>query len=261
MATKTKAWINLILFSITLGINFLGATGQINNLSQSDVSDRYHTLITPAGFTFSIWSVIYGLMLISILLMIVKHNERYYKKTIEATSFYLWVAFIANSLWIVSFSYLQIGISTIFIFIYLFSLMFIIKQLHSLNDTKRWVFPLTFGIHAGWVFIASVVNIAAFLVQIEWNGFGLSDELWAILIMIIAGLLALFVLLQVKNATFTLPIAWAFFGINQELQNTVQSTSLNILSLVLVAILSMAAIFLFIRNQYSISPINTRYTY
>ncbi|MER2010564.1 MAG: tryptophan-rich sensory protein, partial [Psychrobacillus sp.] len=66
MKTKTKAWLNLGLLILTLGVNFLGGTGRINNLSQGDVSDMYNTLLTPAGFTFSIWSVIYGLLFISL---------------------------------------------------------------------------------------------------------------------------------------------------------------------------------------------------
>ena len=117
MNTKTKAWINLVLLLLTLGVNFLGGTGKINDASQQEVSDMYHTLITPAGFTFSIWGVIYGLLLISMIVMIIKHKDFYYKRVIDNITPLLWVTFITNMLWIVTFSYLQIGISTIFIFV------------------------------------------------------------------------------------------------------------------------------------------------
>src|SRR5699024_12861945 len=99
MRTKTKAWVNLGLLLLTLAVNFLGGTGRINNTSQAEVSDMYHTLITPAGFAFSIWSVIYGLLLISLIMMIVKHQDYYYKKAIEEITPLLWISFITNMLW------------------------------------------------------------------------------------------------------------------------------------------------------------------
>src|SRR5699024_11975195 len=93
----------------------------------------YHTLITPAGFTFSIWGVIYGLLLISMIVMVIKHKDFYYKRVIDNITHLLWVTFITNMLWIVTFSYLQIGISTIFIFVYFITLILIINKLRHFN--------------------------------------------------------------------------------------------------------------------------------
>ncbi|HLR88600.1 MAG TPA: tryptophan-rich sensory protein [Atopostipes sp.] len=259
MRTKTKAWVNLGLLLLTLAVNFLGGTGRINNTSQAEVSDMYHTLITPAGFAFSIWSVIYGLLLINLIMMIVKHQDYYYKKAIEEITPLLWISFITNMLWIVTFSYLQIGISTIFIFIYLISLTLIVQRLRHLNDKKYWLLPLTFGLNTGWLFIATVVNVAAYLVQIEWNGFGLAKDMWALIIMIVALLLAIFVQFQIKNAVFSLPIAWAFFAINQELQTTGSYPTLEITALVISGLLIILAIYFFIRNQNSIYPVQRNY--
>ncbi|HOD02080.1 MAG TPA: tryptophan-rich sensory protein, partial [Clostridiales bacterium] len=67
MNRTNKAWISGILFAITLTINTLGALGVINGLTQKQVSDMYPTLITPSPFTFTIWSVIYSLLTISII--------------------------------------------------------------------------------------------------------------------------------------------------------------------------------------------------
>lgn len=255
MNTKTKAWINLVLLLLTLGVNFLGGTGKINDASQQEVSDMYHTLITPAGFTFSIWGVIYGLLLISMIVMVIKHKDFYYKRVIDNITPLLWVTFITNMLWIVTFSYLQIGISTIFIFVYLITLTLIVQKLRHLNDKKYWLMPLTFGLNTGWLFIASVVNIAAYLVQIEWTGFGISEDTWALIIIGVALLLATFVQFQVKNAVFPLPIAWAFFGINQELKTTGLYPTLEIAALVSLGLLVILAIYSFIHNKNSIYPI------
>ena len=79
--TKTKSLVNLIAFILTLFINALGSLGYINGMSQKAISDKYHTLITPAPFTFSIWGLIYLLVLFSLIMMIIKEKEYRCKKT------------------------------------------------------------------------------------------------------------------------------------------------------------------------------------
>lgn len=79
METSKKAWINGLFLAVTLVINTLGALGFINGLSQKEISDMFVTLITPSPSTFSIWSVIYSLLIISIIVMIVKKDDLYYK--------------------------------------------------------------------------------------------------------------------------------------------------------------------------------------
>lgn len=64
MSTKFKAWSNVVLLLFTFFVNFLGGSGRINGMSQAAVSDKYNTLITPAGYTFSIWGIIYSLLLV-----------------------------------------------------------------------------------------------------------------------------------------------------------------------------------------------------
>lgn len=257
MKIKTKAWINLGLLLFTLVVNGLGATGLINGASQAEVSDTYHTLITPAGHTFSIWSVIYGLLIIATIVMIAKQKDGYYHQAIEAITPWFWLSSAFNMIWIVSFSYYRIGLSTLFIAGYLFSLVIIVKKLAAIHEPKRWLLPLTFGLNTGWLFLATVVNIAAYLVQIEWTGFGMSDHFWAILILCASAILAGGVAWFLKNAAFTLPIAWAYIGINRELSVTVGSSLLKIMTIIGVIVLLIIAVYIFIHNKYALYPNKT----
>lgn len=256
MSTKVKAWLNLVLLIVTLGVNFMGATGMINGSSQSEISGRYQTLITPAGFAFSIWSVIYTLLLISLIMMIAKSEDRYYASVIEGISPLFWLTLVFNMLWIVTFSYLQLGISTIFIFGYVLTLAVILRKLLQLNHERHWLIPLSFGLITGWLFIATVVNVAAYLVQIEWNGFGIASDIWAAIILSISVILALLVLLRVKNAAFPLSIAWAYWGIFQELQTVDQYPTLEVISLAGMAVLLALAVYMFFRNKKAIIPVH-----
>lgn len=254
MSTKTKAWTNLVLLLATLGVNFMGATGLINGSSQAEISARYQTLITPAGFAFSIWSVIYTLLLVSTIVMIIKYEDRYYAAAINEIAPLFWLTLVFNMLWIISFSYLQLGISTIFIFAYVLTLAMILRKLLRLNQEQHWLLPLTFGLLTGWLFVATVVNVAAYLVQIEWNGFGIAADMWAAIILSVSVVLALLVLLRVKNAVFPISIAWAYWGINRELSTIGEYPTLEIIALAGMAVLLALAAYTFFRNSRAIIP-------
>lgn len=257
-----KSWINLVFLIVTIAINTLGALGFINGLTQKEISDMYVTLITPGPSTFSIWAVIYSLLIISIIVMIVKKNDSYYELAIDKISTLFWISCTLNIAWIVAFSFVQIELSVLFIFGFLVSLSLICKKLLSIQDRKRWLLPLSFGIYTGWLFIASVVNTAAMLVKLEWNGFGIANDIWAIIILIVAVLLVLLVLLKIHNAAFPLPIAWAYLGIYQFLEAPEgfkgEFALLQTIALIGMVILIGAAAITLYRNNYSLLPVKSK---
>jgi hypothetical protein len=256
--TRKKASINGLFFVATLVVNALGATGVINGLSQKEISDRYLTLITPSPSTFSIWSVIYTLLLASVIVMIIRSDDSYYKRAVDEISTLFRISSLLNIVWIVTFSFLQIELSSLFIAAFAVTLSLICLKLIRIHDGKRWLLPLTFGMYTGWLFIATVVNIAAALVKLEWNGFGIAEELWAVIILSIAVVLIILVITQIRNAVFPLPVAWAYFGIYQYLNapegfkgeyGLLQTTALAGMAV----LIGVAAIQLY-RNHFSLIP-------
>ena len=256
MDTKKKIGLNAIFFILTLVVNTLGGLGIINDMSQSDVSDKYFTLITPAGFTFSIWSVIYGLIAASLVVLYLRRETSYYQRALDKITPLFILTSVLNMAWIVLFSYELVELSTLFIFAYTIVLALICKQLLAINDRKHFLLPLTFGLNTGWLMIATVVNVASSLVKLEWNGFGLSDDLWGMIILLVAILIVIFVTTQTQNAAIPLPIAWAYFGIHQSLA-TEHPGDYGILQMIaiigLVILIGVAAIQLY-KNQYFILP-------
>ena len=258
MDRTKKAWINGIFLIITLAINTLGAVGLINGLTQKQISDRYVTLITPGPSTFSIWGVIYTLLLISMILMIVKKNDPYFQKAIDTISTLFRISCVLNIVWIVLFSFVLVEISALFILGFAVVLTLIGIKLLEIREGKRWLLPLSFGLYSGWLFIATVVNISAALVKLEWNGFGLSQETWGSIMLIISIILLVGVLLKIRNAVFPLPVAWAYFGIYQFLQSPAgfkgEFTTLQIVSLIGMAVLVLVSVIQFYRNHFSVLP-------
>lgn len=114
MKERKKAIINILLLFLTLVINALGALGLINGYSQKEVSDRYLTLITPSPTTFSIWSIIYILLILSCIIMVIRSDNDYYKNVINRITSLFRFSSLFNILWIISFSYLQLELSVYF---------------------------------------------------------------------------------------------------------------------------------------------------
>lgn len=258
MDKTKKAWVNALFFVATLVINTLGALGLINGFSQKQISDMYVTLITPSPATFSIWSIIYSLLLISVIVMIVKKDDPYYESSVNQISVFFRISCILNISWIVAFSYLQIELSVLFIMGFVITLSLICMELLKFNDGKRWLLPLCFGIYTGWLFIATVVNTAAMLVKLKWNGFGVADDIWAIITLIIAILLVVVVLSKIRNAAFPLPIAWAYFGIYQFLNAPEgfkgEYSLLQNIALAGVVVLVALAVIQFYKNRLLLIP-------
>jgi hypothetical protein len=251
-----RAWINALFLVVTLVINTLGAIGIINGLTQKQISDMYVTLITPSPATFSIWSVIYLLLIISVIVMIVNKKDPYYQSAADQISVLFWISCILNIAWIVSFSFLLVELSVFFILAFAISLALICMKLAQIQEGKRWLLPLTFGLYTGWLTIATVVNIAAALVKLKWDGFGIAEETWATIILVVAVLLALVILLKTRNAAYPLPIAWAYFGIFQFLKAPEgfrgEFGLLQTVALAGMAVLVILAAIQLYRNRFSV---------
>ena len=260
MDRTKKAWINGLFFVVTLAVNTLGAIGVINGLSQKQISDMYVTVITPSPASFSIWSVIYTLLLISVIVMIARKNDTYYDNAVDQITNLFRISCVLNIAWIVSFSYLLVELSVLFILGFVITLALICQILLKIQDKKRWLLPLTFGLYTGWLVIATVVNTAAALVKLKWNGFGLANDVWGIIILLIAVFLVIFVLSKNRNAAFPLPVAWAYFGIYQFLKAPEgfkgEFGLLQTVALAGMAVLIVVAAIQLYRNRFSLLPVS-----
>jgi hypothetical protein len=258
MSRTAKAWVNAFFLAITLVLNTLGAIGLINGLTQKQISDMYVTLITPGPATFSIWSVIYSLLLISVIVMIAKKNDPYYQKAVDEISVLFWISCLLNIAWIVTFSFELVELSVLFILGFVITLALINRKLLQIQQGRRWLLPLSFALYNGWLTIATAVNIAAALVKLQWNGFGVAAETWAAMILIVAVLLVFAILLKIRNAAYPLPVAWAYLGIYQFLASPEgfkgQYGLLEAIALAgMVVLIFLAAIQLY-RNRFSVLP-------
>jgi hypothetical protein len=194
----------------TVVVNFLAASGRINGVAPNVISDRYPTVITPAGWTFSIWSLIYaGLIAFSIYQLLPSRMARFAGVRLP----YI-VTCVLNCTWIVLWHHSYIGLSTVVIALLLASLFWMnlsLEKPDSLAETT--IAKGTFGLYAGWVTVATLVNLLVYLVSIgvEWT-----LVVWTVVgiaCLALAAAAAIVVRIKLGNFIYPLAIAWAAAGI------------------------------------------------
>ncbi|MEP5254810.1 MAG: tryptophan-rich sensory protein [Winogradskyella arenosi] len=224
---------NTIALIITIFINYLSNTGALNNTTIGEVSKSYSSLFTPAGYTFAIWGVIYMLLLGFVIyqgrsLFVKTANDDFILKT----GWWFVASCAFNSLWVFAWIYEFTGLSCIFIFLLLFSLLKIVMNNRMELDDKP--FPVIaflwwpFVIYSGWVTVASIANVSTYLVKINWSGLGLADVHWALIMISIAIAINLLITWERNMREFALVGAWALIGIgkaNGDLSNPITTVA------------------------------------
>ncbi len=105
---------------------------------------------------------------------------------------------------------------------------------------------LPFSVYLGWITIATIANVSVYLVSIGWDGFGISSDTWAVLILVIATAIAALVMITRRDIAYALVIVWAFVGIavNQE-SNTIVVT----LTMIGVAVVTAVLVLSILRSR------------
>nr|WP_321224731.1 tryptophan-rich sensory protein [uncultured Psychroserpens sp.] len=209
---------NGIALIATIIINYLSNTGLLNNTTIGEVSGTLRTLFTPAGYAFSIWGFIYLLL---ITFCIYQGRSLFTKVRdddfVLRVGWWFMISCAANSFWVVSWLYGYTGLSCVFIFLLLISLLKIVWN----NRMELWDAPISviaflwwpFVFYSGWVTVASIANVSAYLVKINWEGFGLSPIIWTLIMIVIATIINLAITWQRNMREFALVGAWALIAI------------------------------------------------
>jgi hypothetical protein len=91
-----------------------------------------------------------------------------------------------------------------------------VVKLHYKDFKSTYLYNITsfsFNIYFGWITVATVANFTGLLVSYKWGGFGISDEVWTSVIIVVATAIATFTFIKNNNVWYLLPILWAFYGI------------------------------------------------
>ena len=118
-------YLNLIAFVFMITMNYLANALPLNGKTTGQLSDQYPNLFTPAGITFSIWGVIYLLLLVFIILQLWGSQQ----KLVSSMGWAFVASALFNGLWILAWHYERTGLSVLIMLGLLASLIFINQRL------------------------------------------------------------------------------------------------------------------------------------
>ena len=99
---------NLVSVVIAIFVNYYINAGKGNTPSIGEVSGRYDTLLTPAGYAFGIWGLIYlGLIIFAIYQLLDLFNKKFDNSYVLDIGWWFVVANLANAAWVVAFVHHQ----------------------------------------------------------------------------------------------------------------------------------------------------------
>ena len=209
-------WLNIVAFVSTVLVNGLaGSTTIIGGRNTAQISDNNPTLITPAGYVFSIWGVIYVLLGVFVVFQALPSEKgKDYQKRI---GFFFILGSLCNIVWLFLWQYEFLGLSVVLMFLLLAALITIYIRLDigkaPVSLHEKLAVHLPFSVYLGWITIASIANVTVTFVSANWSGFGIAPETWATMIIITALLITLIVIAERKDLAYGLVIIWALAGI------------------------------------------------
>ncbi len=225
MMKKILPIANGLALLITIAINYVSNTGMLNGNTMKTVSDQYFNFFTPAGYAFSIWGLIY-LGLIGFVCYTGRSifNGKDTEPLLLKIGWWFVVSCLANSLWVVVWLYEYTGLSVIIMGVLLLSLLKIIVNTRMELDyhpTKTYIFVFwPFALYSGWVSVAIIANLAAWLTKINWTGWGISEVSWTIIIVLVAGLINIYMIRTRNLREFAVVGIWGLVAVAMSNQST-----------------------------------------
>ncbi len=191
----------------TLAVNAAAAVGLIGDVTPAEVSARFPTIITPAGYAFTIWTVIYvGMLAFSVYQMRAAASERFRNiRWLYVTSSLL------NCAWIFFWQYAMVGICLVVITLLAASLLVICYRLREPSSfVEALVTKAPFGVYLGWVTCALLVNLAIVLGTL---GVDVQSRVLGVALVIVAAVGAFLARWKLSNYLYPLAVAWAITAI------------------------------------------------
>lgn len=217
---KTKLYVIFNIFGtiLALTLNFLAVSLPLNNKTTGQLSDAYPNYFVPAGFTFSIWGVIYLLMISFCLYQAWQYHKNGTEtlKIIEKVGHWFFLSCVANAVWIVFWHYEQVALSLVTMFVLLYCLIkcyLRVSHFRPLQPVHALSIHLFFSVYLGWISVATIANVTTMIINTGWQAASSIRGTWTIVMIVVATLLGIIMIFRKQDIPYALVIVWALWGI------------------------------------------------
>jgi hypothetical protein len=244
-AARFEPWLVLLFTLGTITSNAIPNALRLRGETTGSISARYPTLLTPAGYAFSIWSLIYlALLCFATYQLLPAHRDQSLLRSLRRPFL---ASCLLNGAWIFIWHYELIGISALVIAALLSTLLVCYVRL----DRSRRRSPVScralvlapLSLYAAWVTVATIVNVAAALVAHGWQGGPLAPASWSVVMILVAGALAMVVAWPRRDWIYLAVVAWAIAAIaaGQSTHTSIRWTAQAVAVLLLLATVASIA--------------------
>jgi hypothetical protein len=246
--SRTLVIVNILAFILVLIVNSLaGSTSLIGGVNTAKVSDANPTLITPPGYVFAIWGVIYLLLGAFVVYQALPSQKDRSFQTKVGWVFAL--SCVVNVCWLLLWQYNLIAFSTLLMFALIATLTMIYIRLDigvsKVSRVEKLMVHLPFSVYLGWITVATIANIAVTLVNLGYTELVLGAANWAVVVIIAALLITGLMLWTRRDIAYAAVLVWALTGIYLK-QMTVPTVAYAAMGSAIIII--MLAIFVTIKN-------------
>ncbi len=211
--TRAANWAAYV-FMIT--INVLAVVLPLGGLTTQQVSELYPNLFTPAPFVFSIWGIIYAGQLLFLLYQsgLLGYRRGMDDGLVLRLGLLPCLLSLFNGLWLILWHHRR-PLAALAV---IAAMLLTLTQLHLrtaglANRPAKWFVRTPFRLYLGWISVATIANTSVALVQADFSGWGLPEDIWAALLVAFAAVLGAAMLLRHRDYAFAAAMAWALLGI------------------------------------------------
>ncbi|GGM37826.1 TspO/MBR family protein [Microbacterium saperdae] len=240
---------SFMLIAAAVGAGAFGGTS-VSELQDGALSAQ-GSYLAPAGPAFSIWSLIYiGLIAYTVwqALPAQRADERQ-----RAAGGWIALSMVLNGLWLVTAQFWSLIATVIVIALLLATLarvIVILGRRPARGWPERLVVDGANGLHFGWVTIATVANITAWLTQIAPASWAAQAEVWAVVVLavvLVIGVAAAWTTGRIAPALATAwGLVWLAVG---RLTGAPESTVTAVAAIIVAVVLVAAGAFALVRRR------------
>ncbi len=207
--------VNVLALIAVITVNALANALPFNGQTTGEVSDRFDVYFVPAGYVFSIWGLIYlGLIAFAVYQTLPGQRDN---PRLRRVGYLFTLSCAANAAWLFLWHYEFFRLTVVAMAMLLLLLIAIYLRLSigrtPVSGAEKWLVRVPFSIYLGWVTVATISNISTLLDYLNWSGWGISPEIWTIILLVSATAITLAVVFTRQDIAYALVVVWAFAGI------------------------------------------------
>lgn len=207
--------VNVLAVLAMIVVNGLANALPLNGQTTGGISDRFQVYFVPAGYVFAIWGLIYlGLIVFAVFQALPSQRDN---PRLCRIGYLFTATCLANIAWLFLWHYEQFPLTMLAMLSLLVLLIVIYLRLRigqvAASPAEKWLVHIPFSLYLGWITVATIANASSLLEYSNWSGWGVSDEVWAIIMLAAAASIASVVTLTRGDIAYMLVVIWAFVGI------------------------------------------------